>query len=248
MLSMPPATTTSALPAASMSCANIIARMPLPHILLSVTAPADCGSPALRIAWRAGAWPWPAIRQLPISTSSMASPGTPARSTAALDGHGAQLPGRRATAKSPSRPPMGVRAAETMTMDSDMVCSCGGPSGRAGRSDRTGCDVQHRRVHIVQPAGDRRRCRGESACAGSYGNTSCTWPARMRSLWPCQKAASSRSAWCFMKTSRTAGLPSRKGPKVSGNTSFGPTRVPDLAATSPLPRCAARARGGSCSR
>ena len=34
-------------------------------------------------AWRAGAWPWPAIRQLPISTSSMASAGTPARSTAA---------------------------------------------------------------------------------------------------------------------------------------------------------------------
>jgi hypothetical protein len=37
-----------ALPAASMSCANIIARMPLPHILLSVTAPAAVGRPALQ--------------------------------------------------------------------------------------------------------------------------------------------------------------------------------------------------------
>jgi hypothetical protein len=67
-----------------MSCANIIARMPLPHILVSVTAPALSGRPARRIAWRAGAWPWPAIRQLPSSTSSTASPGTPARSTAAF--------------------------------------------------------------------------------------------------------------------------------------------------------------------
>ena len=122
MLSMPPATTTSALPAASMSCANIMARMPLPHILLSVTAPADCGRPAFSAACRAGAWPWPAIRQLPISTSSMLSPGTPARSTAARM---ATAPSSQAgtAAKSPSRPPIGVRAAETMTMDSDMVFS-----------------------------------------------------------------------------------------------------------------------------
>jgi hypothetical protein len=39
-----------------MSCANIIARMPEPHILLSVTAPVESGSPALRVAWRAGAF------------------------------------------------------------------------------------------------------------------------------------------------------------------------------------------------
>jgi hypothetical protein len=42
-------------------------------------------------------------------------------------------------------------------------------------------------------------------------------------LVACQNAASSRSAWCFMNTSRTASLPSRNGPKVSGNTSRGPT-------------------------
>ncbi len=119
MLSMPPATTMSALSAFSMSCANIIARMPEPHIFESVTAPVDSGSPAPSAAWRAGAWPWPAIRQLPISTSLTASPVTPARSTAALI---ATLPSWCAASalKSPSRPPIGVRAAETMTMESAM--------------------------------------------------------------------------------------------------------------------------------
>ena len=57
MLSMPPATTMSAVSLASMSLANIIARMPEPHIFDSVTAPADCGRPAPSAAWRAGAWP-----------------------------------------------------------------------------------------------------------------------------------------------------------------------------------------------
>src|SRR3982751_5436712 len=98
---------------------NICARMPEPHIFDSVTAPADCGRPAPSVAWRAGAWPWPAIRQLPISTSSTASPVMPARSTAALI---ATLPSWCAASalKSPSMPPIGVRAAETMTMDSAM--------------------------------------------------------------------------------------------------------------------------------
>ena len=125
MLSMPPASITLALPLASASQANIIARMPLPHILLSVTAPVESGRPARRMAWRAGAWPWPAIRQLPISTSSMLSPGTPARSTAARM---ATAPSSQAASeeKSPSKPAIGVRAAETMTMESAMKSSFGG--------------------------------------------------------------------------------------------------------------------------
>jgi hypothetical protein len=137
MLSMPPATITLALPAASMSCANIMARMPLPHILVSVTAPVLSGRPARRMAWRAGAWPWPAIRQLPNSTSSTASPGTPARATAAWM---ATAPSSQAArlAKSPSRPPMGVRAADTMTMGSDMVGSSV-DRWRAGSPPPGGC-------------------------------------------------------------------------------------------------------------
>ena len=50
MLSMPPTTTASTLPAASMSWPNIMARMPEPHIFDSVTAPAESGRPARRIA------------------------------------------------------------------------------------------------------------------------------------------------------------------------------------------------------
>ena len=65
--------------------------MPEPHIFDSVTAPADCRQAGPSAAWRAGAWPWPAIRQLPISTSSTASPVMPARSTAALMATRAEL-------------------------------------------------------------------------------------------------------------------------------------------------------------
>jgi len=50
MLSMPPATITSTEPAASMSCANIAARMPEPHILLTVVLPVASGKPAPRAA------------------------------------------------------------------------------------------------------------------------------------------------------------------------------------------------------
>src|SRR5574340_114982 len=145
MLSMPPASITLADPAASMSCANIIARIPEPHILLLVTTLFRSGRPALRIAWRAGAWPWPAIRQLPISTSSIASAGTLARSTAALI---ATAPSSHAPsdAKSPSMPPIGVRAAETMTMDSLMERSFGGWTRRW-----RGGDQRSRRALVDEP-------------------------------------------------------------------------------------------------
>jgi hypothetical protein len=46
MLSMPPATTTSAEPATSASNAIIVACMPEPHILLTVVASIDNGRPA----------------------------------------------------------------------------------------------------------------------------------------------------------------------------------------------------------
>ena len=117
MLSMPPATITSCVPASSMSCANIAAFMPEPHILDSVTAPALMGSPPLSAACRAGAWPCPAIRQLPNSTSPTRAGATPERSMAAL----MAAPPRswaESEAKSPWNAPMGVRAAPTMTIES----------------------------------------------------------------------------------------------------------------------------------
>ncbi len=66
MDSMPPATTTPASPAAIAERAMIAACMPDPHILLSVVASTESGRPALRAAWRAGAWPCPAGSTLPM--------------------------------------------------------------------------------------------------------------------------------------------------------------------------------------
>ena len=60
MLSIPPATTMSADPAASASAAMMAACMPDPHILFTVVACTPSGSPAPSAAWRAGAWPSPA--------------------------------------------------------------------------------------------------------------------------------------------------------------------------------------------
>ena len=86
---------------------------------------AELGAVAIKAAVERAGVPSDAInevlmgncRQLPISTSLMASLGTPARSTAALM---ATAPNSAALrlAKSPSRPPMGVRAADTMTTGS----------------------------------------------------------------------------------------------------------------------------------
>ena len=113
MLSMPPARTTLALPAASRSLASITAFMPDPHTLLMVVAPVPSARPALRIAWRAGACPSPAGSTLPMITSSTAVTSTPACATARAM---AQAPRSTADsgASSPWKAPMGVRVAATM--------------------------------------------------------------------------------------------------------------------------------------
>ena len=119
MLSMPPATTMAAEPATSASCASIAACMPLPHILLTVTAATLSGRPAPRNACRAGAWPWPAPSTQPTMPRSTVSPGTPASATAARI---AAAPSWLAVnpASAPWKPPIGVRRAATMTMGSAM--------------------------------------------------------------------------------------------------------------------------------
>ncbi len=83
--------------------------MPEPHILLTVVASTECGSPAFSAACRAGAWPRPAGSTQPIRICSTASGSTPARSTAAFT---ATAPSSvaEAPASAPWKPPMGVRA------------------------------------------------------------------------------------------------------------------------------------------
>src|SRR5438552_3073465 len=117
MLSIPPATMICALPAMIESWASIVAFIADPHIFETVVQWVDKGKPALIAAWRAGAWPCPAKRQLPKTTSSTSPGPIPERSTAALI---ATAPRSEAAseAKSPISPPMGVLATPVMTMGS----------------------------------------------------------------------------------------------------------------------------------
>src|SRR6185437_3898739 len=117
MLSMPPATTISTEPATRASWPRIAASIAEPHILLTVVQPVECGSPPFSEACRAGACPWPAGSTQPKIVLSTSAGLTPARSTAALI---ATAPRSLAAsgAKTPWKPPIGVRAAPTMTMGS----------------------------------------------------------------------------------------------------------------------------------
>jgi hypothetical protein len=113
MLSMPPATMTSASPARISAAPSMIAFRPEPQTLLIVVALVLTGSPPRRAAWRAGAWPAPAWITWPMMTSSTgASAGRPLRSIAARM---AVPPSSTAgtPAIAPPNLPIGVRAALT---------------------------------------------------------------------------------------------------------------------------------------
>src|SRR3954465_6643708 len=103
-----------------MSCASIAAFMPEPHILLTVVQPAPSGRPAPREAWRAGAWPCPAGSTQPMMTSCTCSGAIFARSTAARIA-AAPSSGAAKPFSSPWKAPIGVRAAETMTIGSGFM-------------------------------------------------------------------------------------------------------------------------------
>ncbi len=117
MLSMPPDSTISAEPDLMMSCASMVAFMPEPQTLLMVVAPVASGSFAPRAACRAGAWPCPAGSTLPMSTSSIRSGASLARSSAAPITWEPSLWALNGD-NSPMKRPSGVRAAETMTTGS----------------------------------------------------------------------------------------------------------------------------------
>ena len=122
MLSMPPATMMSALPATRRSCASMAASIAEPHILLTVMQPVPRGRPAFSAAWRAGACPCPAGSTQPMIAWSTHAGSTLARAIAALI---TTLPRSLAdrVAKSPWRPPIGVRAAPTIAIGSFCIGS-----------------------------------------------------------------------------------------------------------------------------
>src|SRR5271170_972166 len=146
MLSMPPATTISAEPARKRSVATIAAFIPEPHILLIVVQPAPSGRPAPSDAWRAGACPCPAGRTQPMRISSTLSAPTPARSTAAEIAR-APRAGAVTSLRSPRKPPIGVRAAPTMTMASDVVMTLLRKRCRAACAQRPPADLLSYRVN-----------------------------------------------------------------------------------------------------
>src|SRR6266851_1377596 len=120
MDSIPPATMKSAELEINKSCASIVAFIPEPHILFTVVQPAASGNPAPRDAWRAGAWPWPAGRTQPMMTSCTSSGRIFARSTAARIA-AAPSSGAAKLFSSPWKAPIGVRAAETITIGSGFM-------------------------------------------------------------------------------------------------------------------------------
>ena len=83
MLSMPPATTISALPVWIACCARATAFSPEPQTLLMVMAPTLSGSPPPSAAWRAGFCPSPAGHHVAHDAFVDACSGSmPARFTA----------------------------------------------------------------------------------------------------------------------------------------------------------------------
>ena len=68
--SWPPATMISASPLAICCMPSATARRPEPQSWLRPQAVFSCGTPAFIAAWRAGFWPWPAVRIWPRMTSS----------------------------------------------------------------------------------------------------------------------------------------------------------------------------------
>src|SRR5208282_4961419 len=158
MLSMPPATTTSAERARRRSLATIAAFMPEPHILLMVVAPAESGNPAPIAAWRAGAWPRPAGSTQPIRISSTLVAAIPARSTAAAIAR-APSAGALTSFRSPRKPPIGVRAAPTLQY------LAGAGVGTLGIVDDDEVALSNLHRQIIHGTGDIGRPKTESAAA-----------------------------------------------------------------------------------
>src|SRR5690348_6604848 len=100
-------------------------RKPEPQTMLMLQAGAAMGMPAAMEAWRAGFWPWAAVRTWPRITSETSSPVTLARSSAARIATSPSLWAGR-VANAPLKEPTGVRAADTMTTSSMGKPSIGG--------------------------------------------------------------------------------------------------------------------------
>src|SRR5690554_220138 len=176
MLSMPPATTTSALPASRLSWASIRLCMPEPHILLMVVQAVAVVSPAASAACRAGAWPSPADSTQPKMLWSTALAGNLLRSTAAAIACAPSC-GAVRLARLPCRPPMGVRAMPTITTGSCLFMSFDSHAQRTVEADHLAVEhavfnnVLHQRSVFVGAAQPWRKGHaGTQAVADLFGH------------------------------------------------------------------------------
>src|SRR5688572_10677112 len=112
---MPPATATSMSPVAIAWAASITAFSPDPHTLLMVSAATWSESPPRSAACRAGACPSPADTTLPMMHSSTIAGSMPARRTASRTTRAPSC-GAVKSFRAPRNLPVGVRAAERMTV------------------------------------------------------------------------------------------------------------------------------------
>ena len=83
MLSWPPATTIALSPCLIAWTPSATLRRPEPHSWFTPQAGTSTGMPAATEAWRAGFWPWPAVRICPSTTSETSAGASLARSSAA---------------------------------------------------------------------------------------------------------------------------------------------------------------------
>src|SRR3990172_716718 len=96
--------------------------MPEPQTLLSVAHAVELSSPAPSTAWRAGAWPTAAGNTQPMMASLMSFDSRPDWATVALIATAASC-GEESDTNCPFMPPMGVRFAPTITIESIMMRS-----------------------------------------------------------------------------------------------------------------------------
>ena len=162
------------MPARICSAPSITAFSAEPHILFTVVAGTDTGTPAPTAAWRAGAWPSPAGSTHPRMTSSRSAPLMPADSRAART---AALPSCTAVsgASAPRNAPIGVRLAETMTTSWLGMGVSFQVGGRRAQRARAGAVRRARRrggTRAAATAASVPLPRGESPASNTRTNAS----------------------------------------------------------------------------
>ena len=199
MFSTPPAITTSASPHITAWAASMTERRPEAQTMLMVRAVFSLGIPEWIRIWRATFWPSPAVRTLPMMTSSTkAGSRPPALSKAALT---AVTP--ISTGLTPVRPPpnlpTAVRAALTITASGISTPQLAGPRGNRIRFPpgpiRTSCSQQSWRPILLRPGRAKPFRSWLSYLSWRNAGSPALWPRRRRWGAPGRPTRRARLFW-----------------------------------------------------